>query len=134
MTPNEKLVAFMQAKQDALPIKEPPYFSESDKEAIMAWPEATATRVVYKLQSALAFRTLTLARICPFCILHIDNNCDGCEYEPAPNDDDEDNTTRCDRDGSRLTALNYTLIDIDNRLDDVWFANKFLGRLEKILR
>jgi hypothetical protein len=93
MTDQERLIAFMWKKQQLLPIKEPAYFTDEDAQAIAAWTNKDALRVIKIIKKALKrVKGLELgcsmAAFCPFCIYHsklvkysdINVRCEECTY------------------------------------------------------
>jgi hypothetical protein len=87
MTPQEKIVAFMEMKRDFIEksLKKskqitPSYFVKEDKEAILKWSDKIALKVLSELDSASRLINCN----CPFCISHRDKDgnvsCETCKY------------------------------------------------------
>jgi hypothetical protein len=143
MTSNEKIIMFMQGKNDIIKKynKKLSYFKTGDKKEILSWSKKDANRIwkiLKKNKNATGLSTIN----CPFCIYNkadcVDNRCNICGYGKRHHKCYDDNSTY-DSIYTFISHLEMELIDTFTKEEinnydspsSLFFSKKFYNELIK---
>jgi hypothetical protein len=126
MIPNEKIIMFMQAKNDYLKengckIK---YFLKSDEKEILSWDENEAQGIWNFFIKKKKFFSGISCDNCPFCIYN-DYDCDICGYSKRHKKCYYENST-----ASKISNFFEKIYISTNDLPDNKFYKKLINRIE----